>query len=199
MMKCCHCWIYLLYSDQDSFMGNADISTTILQSSSNYSLFISLHQSFVVFISCSDEDCNMVIDMSAFFWSVLVGIKEIYSSWVTTNLEPPFTSMQPLFLDSLDHTSITLFTLAKQSKSMGAYKLARYTYDKLQVGMNRIQNVYIVFLYTFRGNDSIIILLLFMAIRDGILMSLSLALHMPSCSSPWRFPISFKMQLISVL
>jgi hypothetical protein len=35
------------------------------------------------------------------------------------------------FFDSTD--SLTYFTLAKQSRELGAYKLARYAYDKLQV------------------------------------------------------------------
>ncbi len=36
----------------------------------------------------------------------------------------------------------TLFTLAKQSRQLGAYKLARYAYDKLQVSWELKPNWY---------------------------------------------------------
>lgn len=39
----------------------------------------------------------------------------------------------PSFLNAT--IRFTFFTMAKQSKQLGAYKLARYAYDKLQVRM----------------------------------------------------------------
>ena len=48
-----------------------------------------------------------------------------------TELEYVFRAVG--FLSVLMMIRFTLFTLAKQGKQLGAYKLARYAYDKLQV------------------------------------------------------------------
>ena len=55
---------------------------------------------------------------------MLVGL---HSAWKTIQ-----TKQSSVF--SLNLSSATLFTLAKQGRHLGAYKMARYAYDKLQVG-----------------------------------------------------------------
>ena len=67
-------------------------------------------------------------------WSPLgVNLNFPTSIPVTFTMDPPGGELLHRTKNTLTFISSTLFALAKQSKNLGAYKMARTTYDKLQV------------------------------------------------------------------